>query len=192
MQHDVGPVEARRWEERVLSVSLALAERRRQDMARLYGDPAPETAHYLEGFRRRLDRLRAELGRAEAERRETILVADGRDAIRRLVCTTLEGGGHRLVEATGGDEAWQIALEQRPAVALLDAELRRGDGLGVATAIRAEPGLAGMRVIVLRTHRPGSEPGAGPAAEADLYVPIPFSPLELVGLVEKALGEAAG
>jgi CheY-like chemotaxis protein len=58
------------------------------------------------------------------------------------------------------------------------------DGLAVCRAARAEPSLAGLGIIVLSAYASGE---AALAAGADRHLRKPFSPLELLAMIEEVL-----
>jgi len=71
--------------------------------------------------------------------------AEARDLIRRMV----EREGVRVVTASGGDEGLRLAREIRPTVITLDLLMPGTDGWAVLAALRADPELAGIPVIVV-------------------------------------------
>ncbi|MGH9903341.1 MAG: response regulator, partial [Pyrinomonadaceae bacterium] len=52
--------------------------------------------------------------------RPTVLVVDDYEDIRTLIRKTLELRGCRVVEATNGQEAVEVALSERPRLILMD------------------------------------------------------------------------
>lgn len=121
---------------------------------------------------------------------QTVLVADDEPSLRLLVSATLASDRYTVVEAATGDEAWRLMQAHRPTVALLDVLMPGLTGLEVARATRADPALAGTRLILLTSRAQPADVAAGVAAGADLYLTKPFSPLELLTIVEQALGLA--
>jgi CheY-like chemotaxis protein len=85
----------------------------------------------------------------------------------------------------------KCALEHRPAVALLDVQMPGRSGLDLARAIRGQPQLSGTHVVLLTSKAQDADIKAGLAAGADRYLTKPFSPLELLTVVEQALGLAS-
>ena len=101
---------------------------------------------------------------------------------------TLDSYNYSILEAEDGDQAWDLLREHLPAVAVLDIAMPGRSGLDLARAIRAEPALAGMKIILLTAFSGEEDRKAGLRAGADYYLAKPFSPLELVTLVEEAIG----
>jgi two-component system phosphate regulon response regulator PhoB len=122
---------------------------------------------------------------------QTVLIVDDEPSIRLLVSATIVSDQYRVVEATDGDEAWRLLQAHRPAVVLLDVQLPGRTGLELTRAIKADPELKRTKVILLTARTQEADVRAGAEAGADLYLTKPFSPLELLTVVEEALGLAA-
>lgn len=119
---------------------------------------------------------------------KTVLIADDEPSLRILVQATIASEQYRVVEAVDGDEAWRLLLEHKPAVALLDVQMPGRSGLELTRAIRSDASLAATHVILLTSQAQDSDIQRGLAAGADRYLTKPFSPLELLTVVEDALG----
>jgi signal transduction histidine kinase/DNA-binding response OmpR family regulator len=114
--------------------------------------------------------------------RATVLLADDnadmRDYVRRLL-----GGRHEVVVAADGAEALRMIRQRRPDLVLSDAMMPNLDGFGLLRAIRADPGLRDLPVILLSA-RAGEEARAeGLGAGADDYLIKPFAARELMARV---------
>jgi two-component system phosphate regulon response regulator PhoB len=119
---------------------------------------------------------------------KTVLVADDERSLRLLVNATIASDQYAVIEAADGDEAWRLLLEYRPAVALLDVQMPGRTGLDITRAIRSQPQLSGTHIVLLTSKAQDADVKAGLAAGADRYLTKPFSPLELLTVVEEALG----
>jgi CheY-like chemotaxis protein len=120
----------------------------------------------------------------------TVLIADDEQSLRLLVSATITSDEYDVVEAADGDEAWQLLQEHRPGVALLDVQMPGRTGLDLTRSIRSDPGLARTFVVLLTSKAQQADVEAGLAAGADRYLTKPFSPLELLTIVEQALTKA--
>jgi CheY-like chemotaxis protein len=78
--------------------------------------------------------------------------------------------------------------EFHPAVAILDWQMPVYSGLELTDVIKGDPLVQGMTVILLTGRSGQPDRDAGARARADLYLVKPFSPPELLGAVERALG----
>jgi len=121
----------------------------------------------------------------------SILVVDDDPFIRRLVATTLEDvGDMEVLEAADGGQALDVARAHSPSIIFLDIDMPVLDGIETCRRLRAgdfgEP-----PTIVMLTAAVGPEAQRdGEAAGADLFLTKPFSPLELLRLVDD-LGKTA-
>ena len=114
----------------------------------------------------------------------TVLIVDDDPFIRRLIATTLEDvAGFDLREAADGEEALAIASETRPRIVFLDVDMPKLDGLEACRRLRAGDGSSQTRIVML-TAGPQHESAARDAG-ADLFLTKPFSPLDLLRLVDE-------
>jgi PAS domain S-box-containing protein len=104
-----------------------------------------------------------------------------------LLEATLAMEDYTLLEARDGNEAWEILLTQRPGLAILDHRMPGRTGLELVRAVRAQPSLAGTRLILLTGSSDTDDVAAGMAAGVDAYLTKPFSPLQLLGTVHGLL-----
>jgi two-component system chemotaxis response regulator CheY len=122
----------------------------------------------------------------------SVLIVDDDPSIRKLVATTLEDvAGFELVEAADGDEALELAREDAPAIVLLDIDMPGIDGFEACRRLRAQPQTADATVVMLTAAADEEAERAAEEAGADLFITKPFSPLELLRLVDD-LGQGAG
>jgi two-component system chemotaxis response regulator CheY len=117
-----------------------------------------------------------------------VLVVDDDPFIRRLIVTTLEDvAGFELFEAADGEQAVAMAEEIAPAVVLLDIDMPKLDGIEACRRLRGLP-QGGAATIVMLTAAAAGQETVARAAGADLFLTKPFSPLDLLRLVDE-LGE---
>jgi GAF domain-containing protein/DNA-binding response OmpR family regulator len=79
----------------------------------------------------------------------TVLVIDDEVAVRDLMQRFLGKEGFRVVTASGGEEGLRRARELRPDAITLDVMMPGLDGWAVLSALKAEPALADIPVIML-------------------------------------------
>ncbi len=111
--------------------------------------------------------------------------------MRLLVAATIASDRYVVVEAADGEEAWELIRLHRPAVALLDVQMPGRTGLELTRAIRQDPALGDVRIVLLTARARESDIAAGIAAGADRYLTKPFSPLELLDTLDRAIETAA-
>jgi DNA-binding response OmpR family regulator len=115
-----------------------------------------------------------------------VLVADDDQDILELIAFRLERAGYRILTASNGERALEIALEQRPDLAVLDVMMPRLTGLEVTERIRAEG--EQMPIVLLTARVQEADVARGFEAGADDYIKKPFSPQELRARVQAILG----
>jgi DNA-binding response OmpR family regulator len=119
-----------------------------------------------------------------------IVVADDDVDIRELVEFKLSTLGHDVVAVSDGQAAIDACQAQRPDLAVLDVMMPGVSGLDAVRAIRADPALAGLPVILLTARAQESDVETGFDSGADDYVTKPFSPRELAARVQALLTRA--
>ncbi len=116
-----------------------------------------------------------------------VLVCDNEELLRALVRGALEIGDYEIVEARDGDESVELARSCEPDLIVLDMMMPGRTGLEVLQELRAEPRFAKTPVVMLTARAQAVDRDAATAAGADRFLPKPFSPLELVSIVEQLL-----
>jgi CheY-like chemotaxis protein len=116
----------------------------------------------------------------------SVLVVDDDPFIRKLIATTLEDvADFELHEAADGDEAITRAQAQHPALVFLDVDMPGINGIEVCRRLRGDRDTSGATIVMLTAaHGDGVERQAEEAG-ADLFLTKPFSPLELLRLVDR-------
>ena len=111
----------------------------------------------------------------------TILLVDDDPDIVRLLTMTLRPEGYRLLSASDGNAALEIARAERPDLLLLDWNMPGRNGLEVCRALRAEsdPDLRDVPVVLLTAQVEAEDTAAGFAAGVTDYVTKPFKPAHI-------------
>ncbi|HLJ16980.1 MAG TPA: sigma 54-interacting transcriptional regulator, partial [Bryobacteraceae bacterium] len=116
------------------------------------------------------------------QKRELIIVADDNADMRQYLIRLLSE--HYEVRAVAdGRQALEATRELQPALVLTDVMMPQLDGFGLLRAIRDEPGLAGMPVILLSARAGEESRVEGLQADADDYLVKPFTARELLARV---------
>jgi len=77
-----------------------------------------------------------------------ILVVDDHSETRYVLVRLLKSWGYDAVEAPGGREAIDFLRDTVPELIILDCNMPCVDGLAVLRAVRADPGLAKVPVVI--------------------------------------------
>ena len=119
-----------------------------------------------------------------------IVVADDYVDIRELVEFKLSTLGHDVVAVSDGSAAVDACQAQRPDLAVLDVMMPGVSGLDAIRAIRADPALADLPVILLTARAQENDVETGFDSGADDYITKPFSPRELASRVQALLSRS--
>jgi signal transduction histidine kinase len=119
-----------------------------------------------------------------------VLVADDNADLRAYAARLL--GEHYRVEAVAdGEAALAAARRQRPEIVVADVMMPRMDGFALLHALRSDPSLAGVPVVLLSARAGEEAVLEGLERGADDYLVKPFSARELLVRVGALLHAAA-
>lgn len=117
-----------------------------------------------------------------------ILVVDDNDALRENITETLELEGYAVEGVSSGTAALEaLARDPLPGVVLIDMLMPGMNGRELVAALRRDPRLAGLKVVLVS--------GLAPARDAlpvDAVLGKPFGVADLLRVIERLLAEAAG
>ena len=121
-----------------------------------------------------------------------ILIVEDQADIRKLIRMTLEFEDYEIHEASEGTQGLHLARGVRPDLMLLDVMMPgEMDGLQVCQAIKSDASLKSIKVVLLTARGQTRDREAGQSAGADEYLVKPFSPLQLIDVIEKLLAVSA-
>jgi CheY-like chemotaxis protein len=118
---------------------------------------------------------------------DTVLIIDDDPANLDLMSRFLAKEGFRTVTASRGLEGLRLARELRPAAVILDVLIPEMDGWSVLTAIKSDPDLADIPVIMVSMVDNRS---MGLALGAADFLAKPIDPTSLGSLLGKYCGDA--
>ncbi|MGV7029784.1 response regulator [Methylobacterium symbioticum] len=116
------------------------------------------------------------------EEGDAVLIVDDDPAARELLGRFLEREGFHVRTANDGRAGLTLARALKPRAILLDVEMPRMDGWAVLHAVRSDPDLAGIPVIMTSVV---AEEGLGQALGATDYFVKPIDWDRLKGLMER-------
>ena len=116
-----------------------------------------------------------------------ILVVEDDIDIAALISHYLEKAGHRVDRVSSGTDVLPRVRRTPPDLVILDLMLPGLDGLVVCQAMRADPAIAGIPIIMLTARGEEADRVSGLELGADDYVTKPFSPKELSARVTALL-----
>jgi len=115
-----------------------------------------------------------------------VLVVDDDPFIRKLIATTLaDVAGFELHEAADGLEALEVARREQPTLVFLDVDMPELDGISACRALREDARTGETTIVMLTAAHGDSVERRAEEAGADLFLTKPFSPLDLLRLVDR-------
>ena len=117
-----------------------------------------------------------------------ILVADDEPHILRVVKDKLANAGFTVITAANGEEALAAALAENPGLVLLDVMMPKMNGYEVCRSLRANERFAKIPILLLTARGQDLDRQMGHTPGADEYITKPFSPRQLLQIVQEKLG----
>lgn len=115
-----------------------------------------------------------------------ILIVEDQAEIRELIRLTLELDDWDIHEAHDGPTGLDLAKRVQPDVVLLDVMMPGGmDGFTVCERLRADSSQKRASVVMLTALGRSDDRTRGMAAGADAYLAKPFSPRNLLQVIER-------
>lgn len=120
---------------------------------------------------------------------KTILIVDDEKPIVDILVYNLQKEGYNTLEATDGEKAVDIALNENPDLILLDIMIPKIDGLSVCKRIRHT---LNVPIIMLTAKSEEIDKILGLELGADDYITKPFSIRELMARIKANLRKGKG
>lgn len=117
---------------------------------------------------------------------KTVVVIDDSPTVRETIAFILKAEGYDVRTATNGREGVDLIRSLRPRVVMVDGMMPEMDGFEVARQVRADPGLAGITIIMLTAMGEGIDRQRASDAGVDHFLTKPFDSEEAFGLLEQA------
>lgn len=116
----------------------------------------------------------------------TLLVVDSDAGQRTAMVGVLERSGYAVLQGESASAALSLTHAHRPVIVLLETALPDGDGWEVAQAIKSDPALTGVFVILLSSADSDGESRSVERGDglADGHIVQPVSPKVLLGWIE--------
>lgn len=116
-----------------------------------------------------------------------ILIAEDERDIRDLITFTLRYVGHEVIQATNGEEAYDLAQQAQPDLILMDVRMPKMTGYDACRAMKADENTRHIPVVFLSAKGQESEVQTGLEVGAIDYILKPFAPDQLARRVGELL-----
>ena len=118
-----------------------------------------------------------------------ILVVEDQEDLRAILRDLLLGSGFEVIEAVDGQAGVAMAQSEKPDLILMDIQLPVLDGYEAMRQIRTDPSLGSTPIIAVSSFAMKGDEEKARASGCDGYVTKPYSPLQLLRLVQGFLGK---
>jgi CheY-like chemotaxis protein len=120
-----------------------------------------------------------------AASKKKILICDDDPVILRLLQVNLEIEGYAVVSAHNGEEAVDLAVQERPNLIILDIMMPRMDGYQAAQALRSLTETKDIPLVFLSAKAQQADIDEGRTFGVTDYLTKPFDPTELLDVIDR-------
>jgi CheY-like chemotaxis protein len=122
---------------------------------------------------------------------KTILVADDETHILHVVSLKLRNAGYRVVTARDGQEALELAQQEKPDLLITDYHMPELSGLELCRKLKQDPATSNIAAIMLTARGYHLEPHDTHESGILRMLSKPFSPRQLLTTVNEILENVA-
>ena len=122
---------------------------------------------------------------------KTVMIIEDEEDAAELFAEMMRVSGYRVVKTSKSVPAIEIMTAEKPDVILLDIMMPEVSGLDILRAMRHDPALAGIPVVIITAKGMPADIKNGMEAGASTYLTKPVGFLDLKEAVERALGSPA-
>jgi len=121
------------------------------------------------------------------DEKKVMIIEDEEDAAE-LFAEMMRVSGYRVFKTSKSEPAIEMMTAEKPDIILLDIMMPEVSGLDILRAMRRDPALANIPVILITAKGMPADIKNGMEAGASRYITKPVGFLELKEAVERALG----
>lgn len=121
-----------------------------------------------------------------------VLLADDERLLHAVLEDVLEGNGYAVLHAMDGQQAVQVAQEQKPDVILMDLMMPVMNGMDALERIREDESTRGIPVVAITADVLGRSRDEMLSRGFDGYIPKPFTAGQLLGEIARHLDGDGG
>ncbi len=118
-----------------------------------------------------------------------ILVVDDEAHITHVVALKLTNAGYRVVTASDGEEAFEVATAENPDLVITDLQMPYMSGLELSKKLRRTPEMSATPVLMLTARGYALDQNELGQTNIKAVLSKPFSPRDVLEKARSALGE---
>jgi DNA-binding response OmpR family regulator len=118
-----------------------------------------------------------------------ILIADDEYNIVKLLSFRLQANGYEVIQAFDGNQAFEIAVKEKPDLILLDFNMPGFKGTGVLEKLKATSQVSRIPVIFVTAFTDDETKNKVIEMGARDFIGKPFDPEDVLNKIKKALEE---
>jgi len=119
--------------------------------------------------------------------KEKILIVEDNPLNMRLFEMTLRPKGYRLLTATDGEKALDMAIREKPDLIIMDISLPKVSGLEITKRLRQMPAFNHTPIIAVTAHAMKGDEAKIIDAGCDAYLPKPINTRQLPVVITELL-----
>ncbi len=119
--------------------------------------------------------------------KEKILIVEDNPLNMRLIEMTLRPKDYRLLGATDGEKALDMAIREKPDLIIMDISLPKVSGLEVTKRLRQMPAFNHIPIIAVTAHAMKGDEAEIIDAGCDAYLPKPINTRQLPEVIAELL-----
>jgi len=123
------------------------------------------------------------------QEKQVVLVVEDFEDSRFMLRRLLEIAGYKVLEASDGEQAVELAVQKRPALILMDLSLPKLDGLAATREIRQHKTMGKVPIVAVSAHDAPESRIEALEAGCDEYVTKPIDFDNLNALLKRLLPE---
>lgn len=118
---------------------------------------------------------------------DAILVVEDSTTLATIIQVALVKEGYKVLLASDGLDALKIAIAERPMLIITDSVMPRLDGYGLLRAVKANPMISGIPVIMLTSKASSEDEQKALGLGFSDFIPKPIQPVRIVSRVRHVL-----
>ncbi len=118
-----------------------------------------------------------------------ILIVDDEELVVKVLALRLSNDGYKVFSAFDGNEGVDIAIKEKPDLAIIDIGLPKIDGTTLCEILKNDKRTSNMKIIILTGKKLVGDMEKAFEKGADAYISKPYEYSFLLSKIEKLIGK---